>query len=344
MLRDTLKTLLAAYGPSGNEHTVAETVKGLIASHVDSMRVDAMGNLIVEKLGTDENGKRIMFSAHMDHIGFVVTDIDENGFLRVHNVGGVNPVISNARHVVFENGVEGVIYCQPLKGENPAMKYLFIDIGAEDRADAERSVQVGDMAVYAPDFFELGENRVASPAMDDRCACALLCEMLMYLDETPNTVVAVFSTQEEVGCRGAMTAAYSVRPDMGVALDVTAWGDTPEVKLPAVKLGKGPAVKFIDSSMIATPAVRDLMLRAAEERGTPLHQVILESDLGESQLSEEASRSQMDRLWQAMKRSGDSYRPEERSLSGLSGGDGEKVRAAAEAGKLIGGTYLNEVL
>ena len=92
MLRDTLKTLLAAYGPSGNEHTVAETVKGLIASHVDSMRVDAMGNLIVEKLGTDENGKRIMFSAHMDHIGFVVTDIDENGFLRVHNVGGVNPV------------------------------------------------------------------------------------------------------------------------------------------------------------------------------------------------------------------------------------------------------------
>ena len=250
MLRDTLKTLLAAYGPSGNEHTVAETVKGLIASHVDSMRVDAMGNLIVEKLGTDENGKRIMFSAHMDHIGFVVTDIDENGFLRVHNVGGVNPVISNARHVVFENGVEGVIYCQPLKGENPAMKYLFIDIGAEDRADAERSVQVGDMAVYAPDFFELGENRVASPAMDDRCACALLCEMLMYLDETPNTVVAVFSTQEEVGCRGAMTAAYSVRPDMGVALDVTAWGDTPEVKLPAVKLGKGPAVKFIDSSMM----------------------------------------------------------------------------------------------
>lgn len=131
------------------------------------------------------------------------------------------------------------------------------------------------MAVYAPDFFELGENRVASPAMDDRCACALLCEMLMYLDETPNTVVAVFSTQEEVGCRGAMTAAYSVRPDMGVALDVTAWGDTPEVKLPAVKLGKGPAVKFIDSSMIATPAVRDLMLRAAEEAGVAAQREVL---------------------------------------------------------------------
>ena len=275
MLRDTLKTLLAVYGPSGNEHTVAETVKGLIASHVDSMRVDAMGNLIVEKLGTDENGKRIMFSAHMDHIGFVVTDIDENGFLRVHNVGGVNPVISNARHVVFENGVEGVIYCQPLKGENPAMKYLFIDIGAEDRADAERSVQVGDMAVYAPDFFELGENRVASPAMDDRCACALLCEMLMYLDETPNTVVAVFSTQEEVGCRGAHTAAYAVNPDLGVGLDVTAWGDTPEVKYPSVNLGEGAAVKFMDRSMVATPAVRDALIAAAEKAKVPYQREVL---------------------------------------------------------------------
>ena len=133
-----------------------------------------------------------------------------------------------------------------------------------------------DVAVLAlGDFFELGESRGASPAMDDRCACALLCEMLMYLDETPNTVVAVFSTQEEVGCRGAMTAAYSVRPDMGVALDVTAWGDTPEVKLPAVKLGKGPAVKFIDSSMIATPAVRDLMLRAAEEAGVAAQREVL---------------------------------------------------------------------
>ena len=90
MLRDTLKTLLSAYGPSGNEHAVAEAVKGLIAAHVDSMRVDALGNLIVEKYGTDEHGKRIMFSAHMDHIGYVVTNIEENGFLRVSNVGGIS--------------------------------------------------------------------------------------------------------------------------------------------------------------------------------------------------------------------------------------------------------------
>ena len=123
MLRDTLKTLLSAYGPSGNERAVAEAVKSLIAAHVDSMRVDALGNLIVEKFGTEEQGKRIMFSAHMDHIGFVVTDIDENGYLRVNNVGGINPNISCARHVVFENGTEGVLYSEPLKGEERAMKH-----------------------------------------------------------------------------------------------------------------------------------------------------------------------------------------------------------------------------
>jgi len=275
MLRDTLKTLLAAYGPSGKENTVAETVKELISAHVDSMRVDALGNLIVEKFGSDENGKRIMFSAHMDHIGFVVTHIEENGYLRVNNVGGINAQISNARHVIFENGTEGVLYCQPLKGEAMAMKHLFIDVGAENREEAEECVQLGDMAVYAPDCFEIGENRIASPAMDDRCACALLCELLMHLDNPKNTVVGVFSTQEEVGIRGAKVAAYSVAPDMGIAIDVTAWGDTPDVTLPSVQLGKGAAVKFMDASMVATPAVRDAMLKAAEDAGVPAQREVL---------------------------------------------------------------------
>lgn len=275
MLRDTLKTLLSAYGPSGNEHAVAEAVKGLIAAHVDSMRVDALGNLIVEKYGTDEHGKRIMFSAHMDHIGYVVTNIEENGFLRVNNVGGISLNLSTARHVIFENGVEGVLYCEPVKGEEKAMRHLFIDIGAESKEDAEQVVQLGDMAVYAPDYIELGDHRVASPAMDDRCCCALLCELLMYLDEPRNTVVGVFSSQEEVGVRGAKVAAYSVNPDIGVGLDVTAWGDTPEVKLPAVQLGKGAAVKFIDRSMIASPAVRDALLKAAEDAGVPAQREVL---------------------------------------------------------------------
>ena len=274
MLLDTLKKVLAVYGPTGKEENVADCVKKMLEGKVDSFRTDAMGNLIVEKKGK-ENGKTIMFSAHMDHIGLVVTDIEDEGYLRVTSVGGVSVSMSKTRHVVFANGVEGVVVCQPTKGETETLAHLFVDIGAEDKADALTQVQLGDVCVYAPDCFMLGEHRIASPAMDDRCAVALLVELLCQMEENENTVVGVFSTQEEVGLRGATVAAYSVNPDLGVALDVTGWGDTPEVKLPAVKLGKGAAVKFMDRSMVATPAVRDALIAAAEKAGVSYQREVL---------------------------------------------------------------------
>lgn len=274
MLLDTLKKVLAVYGPTGKEENVADCVKKMLEGKVDSFRTDAMGNLIVEKKGK-ENGKTIMFSAHMDHIGLVVTDIEDEGYLRVTSVGGVSVSMSKTRHVVFANGVEGVVVCQPTKGETETLAHLFVDIGAEDKADALTQVQLGDVCVYAPDCFMLGEHRIASPAMDDRCAVALLVELLCQMEENENTVVGVFSTQEEVGLRGTTVAAYSVNPDLGVALDVTGWGDTPEVKLPAVKLGKGAAVKFMDRSMVATPAVRDALIAAAEKAGVSYQREVL---------------------------------------------------------------------
>lgn len=139
------------------------------------------------------------------------------------------------------------------EGETPAMKHMFIDIGAADETEALSMVSLGDVAVYANDCFRLGEHRVAAPAMDDRIACALLVSVMQALPQTHNTVIAVFSTQEEVGCRGAKTAAYSVEPDIGIALDVTANGDTPETKLPAVKLGEGAAVKIMDRGQHLQP-------------------------------------------------------------------------------------------
>lgn len=274
MLLDTLKKVLAVYGPTGKEENVADCVKKMLEGKADSFRTDAMGNLIVEKKGK-ENGKTIMFSAHMDHIGLVVTDVEDEGYLRVTSVGGVSVSMSKTRHVVFANGVEGVVVCQPTKGETETLAHLFVDIGAEDKADALTKVQLGDVCVYAPDCFMLGEHRIASPAMDDRCAVALLVELLCQMEENENTVVGVFSTQEEVGLRGATVAAYSVNPDLGVALDVTGWGDTPEVKLPAVKLGKGAAVKFMDRSMVATPAVRDALIAAAEKAGVSYQREVL---------------------------------------------------------------------
>lgn len=274
MLKDTLKKVLSVYGPSGQETRVSDLLKEMLKDHADSLRVDVMGNLIVEKKG-QTGGKTLMFSAHMDHIGLVVTDVEDEGYLRVTNVGGVSVDSMRCRHVVFGNGVHGVAVCQPTKGETAGLQHLFVDIGAKDRAEALTMVNLGDACVFAPDIIPLGQHRIAAPAMDDRCACALLAELLMQVDNPRNSIAAVFSVQEEVGTRGAATAAYQVAPDMGVGIDVTAWGDTPEVKLPAVKLGEGAAVKFMDRSMIATPCVRDALIAAAEKAGVPYQREIL---------------------------------------------------------------------
>ncbi len=275
MLKNTLKTLLEPWGPSGNEHNVADVIKTLLTGHVDSLRTDALGNLIVEKYGTDDNAKRIMLSAHMDHIGFVVTAIEKEGFLRVTNVGGISMDYSRGRHVVFENSVDGVLFCQPVKEGKPTLADFYVDIGAKDKEEAESMVQLGDMCVYAPDVFSIGKHRISGPAMDDRCACALLVELLLYTENQKNTIVGVFSTQEEVGLRGATVAAYGIAPDIGLALDVTGAGDIPEEKYPAVILGEGPAVKIMDRSMIASPLVRDMLFEAAEQAEVKVQREVL---------------------------------------------------------------------
>lgn len=274
MLLDTLKTVLSVYGPSGQETRVADVLTAMLREHADSICTDVMGNLIVEKKGR-ENGKTIMFSAHMDHIGLVVTDIEDEGYLRVTPVGGVSVDSMRCRHVVFGSGVHGVAVCQPTKGETAGMQHLFVDIGAKDKAEALTMVNLGDACVFAPEIIPLGKHRIAAPAMDDRCACALLAELVMQIGTPRNNIAAVFSVQEEVGTRGAAAAAFRIAPDLGVGIDVTAWGDTPEVKLPAVKLGEGAAVKFMDRSMIATPCVRDALIAAAEKAGVPYQREIL---------------------------------------------------------------------
>ena len=260
-MRDILKKLLGAYGATGREENVAAVIAEMIKPYVDEMRIDALGNLIATRHG---EGKKLMFAAHMDHIGFVVTDIDEKGFLRVFNVGGINLVNSANRHVVFANGVNGIVSNEPDAITSRDITKMFIDIGAKSREEAAAKVKLGDVAVYAPDFFDLGEDMIAGPAMDNRVGCCVLIGMLMNLKNRANEVVAVFTTQEEVGLRGARAAAYDVAPDYGIALDVTLCGDTPKGPKIAVKAGEGPTVKIMDSSLICSPAVVKIMEAAAE--------------------------------------------------------------------------------
>jgi endoglucanase len=271
-----IRQLTALYGPSGRETQVAEAIEALVRDHVDSVRRDALGNLICEKKGTDPHGKRILLAAHMDQIGLVVTHVEKEGYLRVSNVGGVHTDNSRNRHVRFQNGVQGVLTEQPLKaGENSSLRTCYIDVGAKTAEEALELVQPGDVAVYAETAFKMGEHRLAAPAMDDRCACALLVQVLQTLPATPHTVLAVFTAQEEVGCRGSQTAAYALEPDVGIALDVTLAGDTPEDRRLAINLGDGPAVKMMDARSISNPDVVKALFTAATRAGVVCQREVL---------------------------------------------------------------------
>lgn len=273
MMKDTLLSVLKPFGPSGNEGPIAAVIAEMIKPYVDEVRTDAMGNLIATKKG---NGKRIMFSAHMDQIGYIALDADKEGFLRVTNVGGIYPANAAFRHLVFANGVAGVVCSEPLGNDKPALTKLFVDIGADSREAALEKVPVGTMAVVAYQATEMGDL-VAAPYMDDRAACAVLVELLKALPKNPkHEIVAVFSVQEEVGCRGAATAAFSVAPDFGMAIDVTPAGDSPKCDPPLpVKVGKGAAVKVKDAYSISTPVVRDGLVAAAKQAGVAYQYEVL---------------------------------------------------------------------
>ncbi len=271
---DLLKKVLAPHGPSGLEAPVAAVIREEIEKYVDTIETDALGNLIATKLGKGENPKKVMLSAHMDHIGYIVTGIEKEGFLRVTNVGGIGINNSYTRHVAFANGVQGVVVCEPVTGQ-PALKNLFIDIGAKDKEEALTMVSLGDVAVYANDCFRLGKYQVAAPAMDDRCACAMLVKLLQEVGDVNDTIIAVFSVQEEVGCRGAKVASFAKEPDIGIALDVTGWGDTPGTTNPEIKLGEGIAVKVMDRGSISNPVLREELIDAGAKAGVKTQREVL---------------------------------------------------------------------
>ena len=269
----TLQTILTTYGPTGHEDRISDVLKGLVAPYADEVYNDKLGNLIAVKRGT--SGKKILLTAHMDQIGLIVVAIDEKGFLRVSNVGGINAPLSASHQVVFENGTRGVVYFERMEKGIGEVKLnnLFIDIGAESRAEAEQKVSVGDVCVFVGNFTEMG-NRISCSTLDDRICCAALVEAIKQA-RSEHDVYYVFTVQEEVGLRGAGTAAYAIEPDLGISLDVTGTGDLPEALPMAVELGKGPTVKVMDSSVIVPPVVRKFMEDAANEAGIPFQREVL---------------------------------------------------------------------
>lgn len=270
-----LNRLNACHSPSGEEGAAAAVIRSQAAPYVDEITTDTLGSLICHKKGP---GKKIMFAAHMDSIGFVVTHIDEGGFLRFGAVGGLAAHEVLGAPVRFANGVRGVVALEG-KAEAKDMKLdnLYIDVGAKDRAEAGTMVRVGDTAVYDTAAFTSG-SRVFSPYLDDRIACAALLLAMERLGETDNDLYFVFTAQEEVGIRGARTAAYGIDPDYGIALDVTDSDDIPEPEhLCSALAGKGAAVKVMDSSVICHPAVVKKLEELAAAEGIPVQREVLKA-------------------------------------------------------------------
>ncbi|WP_373163292.1 M42 family metallopeptidase [Agathobaculum sp. Marseille-P7918] len=263
-----------AFGPSGREDAVREAIAAIAGEYIDDVTTDTLGNLICRKKGS---GKKVLFAAHMDSIGVVATYIDEHGFIRFSQVGGLFKGDLINITVRFANGTRGVIsYEEKTPFKDLTLDNLFIDIGAKDRADAEKQVQVGDFAVFEAPRFE--QNGVlCGPYLDNRIGCVTLLRAMEQVGETDNDLYFVFTAQEEVGLRGAGAAAFAVQPDVAIAVDVTDTGDLPERKTPmAVDMGKGPAVKVMDRSVICTPAVCAALEQAAHDCGVATQREILQ--------------------------------------------------------------------
>jgi tetrahedral aminopeptidase len=274
-MKDLIKKLVEAIGPSGFETAVRNSIQAEIEGLADEVRVDPMGNLIARKGQKAEGGQRIMLSAHMDEIGVMATHIDDNGFVRFTTIGGVRPHTCYGGRVRFVNGVGGMIGTERLDSPEKVASFeqLFIDVGASSRADCP--VKVGDAAGFDRPMLDLGD-RIIAKSMDDRISCAVLIEVMRKLQSTPNEVYFVFSTQEEVGLRGATTAAFSIDPEIGISVDVTGVGDTPRSSKMEVGLGKGPTVKVKDGGMISDPRLVRFMADTAEKAGIPYQFEILE--------------------------------------------------------------------
>jgi putative aminopeptidase FrvX len=274
-VKKLIKKLTETYGPSGNEEEVRRIIEEEVRTLTDEMRVDPMGNLISLRKG-DGTGLKIMLAAHMDEIGVIVTHVDKEGFLRFGAVGGLRRLSLLGSRVRFANGLIGTIGAEKLESPEkvPSLDKLFIDTGAVSKDSL--SVGIGDAACFDRPFVDQG-NRLTAKAFDDRIGCAILIQTLRDLEKSPHDVYFVFTVQEEVGLRGAQASAYGVAPDLGIAVDVTTTGDTPEAHPMAVSLGHGPAIKVKDKGMIAHPKVKDLLVETAERLGLPYQMEVLEA-------------------------------------------------------------------
>ena len=251
---DTLKELCALNAVSGDEKSVRNYMISKIDGKTD-WHTDNLGNIIAFKKGKNRSLKKLMVDAHMDEVGLIISSVTEEGFLKFYTVGGIDTAVLMFRRVKIGN-INGVISGKPVhllssaqKKKLPEANSLYIDIGAADKAEALKLVSLGDRAVICGEYVKKGD-KIISKALDDRAGCAILLSLL--LEESDYDFYATFTVQEEVGLRGAKTAAFSVEPEAALVLEATTAADIAEVDNAhrVCALGGGPAVSFMDRATV----------------------------------------------------------------------------------------------
>lgn len=275
---EMLKELTALPGVSSNEDAVREYIIKKLESFKDVIyRIDPLGNVIVEKRGNEPSKQKIMISAHMDEVGFIITNITDEGFLKFSPVGGIDPrVVLGRRVIIGEKEVLGVIGTKAVHLQDdderktaPSFDKLLIDIGAISKEEALNVINLGDTAVFDSDYVEFGDGFIKAKAIDDRVGCAIILDILSK--EAPYDFTATFVVQEEVGTRGSKTAAFSVEPDVAIVIEATTAADiafVPKEKK-VCYLNKGPVVSFMDNGAIYNKELYDLAFKLSKEKKIP---------------------------------------------------------------------------
>lgn len=276
-MRSELFELCRLSGVSGDEDRVREYIRHKAAPYADSMRTDAMGNLIVFKKGAKSTGNKLLIAAHMDEVGIIVTRITDDGFLKFDFVGGVDRRVAIGKPVVIgENNIPGIIGLKAIHlvkrdemKKTPKTDALYIDIGAKNKEEALKLVQPGTYGCFVGEPEEFGNGLLKAKAIDDRAGCAIMLSLLKQ--ELPMDVTFAFTVQEEVGTRGAFGAAFSVTPEIGLVLETTTAANLPDVEphRQVCAPGKGPVISYMDGGTIYDRPLFEKLRDLAEANDIP---------------------------------------------------------------------------
>ncbi len=275
-----LKTLCQIRGVSGHEQEIRKALVEACRPLCDSVTIDRMGNVSAFKKGTQQGYPHVLLAAHMDEVGFIVTSAADDGLLRIQPIGGVDPrVVISKRVLVGDKAVPGIIGAMAIHLQTPddrkrVLQYdsIYVDVGAKNKEEALADCPAGSYVTFDSPYVSFGDGFLCAKALDDRVGCLNLVKVLE--DSYPGDVTCLFTSEEEVGLRGATGGAFRVAPDMALILEGTTCndvGDVPET-MQVCKAGDGVAVSFMDNASIVNRPLFELVLQTARENGVR-HQI-----------------------------------------------------------------------